>query len=335
MTWEYVYTETEVEEDSLHRQVENLVNAKKKTEVDREKLTQDVEKLMYQGEQLVEGRGKDEVKIEKLTEQVEKLLQQGEQLVDDKKKAEINREKMNQQIEKLLEQGKKLVDDKKKADIDVEKMNQQVKKLMEQGDKLVEGKKKAEAYNEKLTQLVKNLTEDKIKAAANTEKLAEQVEELCEGKKWGDKVCLIKSVRSGKYLHLQGGSEVRWNGTNVNASTLCGPILSRFKWKFVSAYGSKIGIQNMKCYKYLNVAGGGLRNGTNVQVHGNSPMDSSTHNLWKITKVKGSVDHFNIRSVHNKRFLNLCDGGLENGTNVHTWEKTTDLNSVWKIIETN
>ena len=75
-------------------------------------------------------------------------------------------------------------------------------------------------------------------------------------------------------------------------------------WKIVPAYGfkNKVDIMSLYSNKFLNVAGGG--NGTNVQVHGNSPLDRTTHNMGKIITIQGSADNVDTKSVHDNKFLN-------------------------------
>jgi len=225
--------------------------------------------------------------------------------------AEIEEEtSLVEHVKNLERDVKRLVEDKKEAEVDREKLAKQVEKLVQQVEKLVEDKKKVDVEREKL---------------------AQQVEELGKSKDWGENPKMIVSVQSGKCLNV---STSYHNGANVQVWSET-PKLKNNMWEIVPAYGfkNKVGIMSLYSNKFLNVAGGGVRNGTNVQVHGNSPLDSSTHNLWKIITIQGSANHFHIQSVHNNKFLNLCGGRLADGTNIETWEGIADLNSVWKIVE--
>merc|ERR1712071_270400 len=101
-----------------------------------------------------------------------------------------------------------------------------------------------------------------------------------------------------------------------------------------------VGIRSIRNGKFLNVARGGMFgvvDGTNVQIHGNSPTDRGQDNLWRILKVKGHHPNcVGFQSVSSGKCLNVCGAGMRDGTNIqiHGGSPTDrGQDNLWRIVE--
>lgn len=93
-------------------------------------------------------------------------------------------------------------------------------------------------------------------------------------------------------------------------------------------------IRNQHSGKLLNVEGGGLENGTNVQLWGDN--HNSRHNHWLLVPVLTADGDsiYGIQSLHNDKYLEAQQQGKHDGTNVQLWAGNgpSKRHRQWRIL---
>lgn len=150
----------------------------------------------------------------------------------------------------------------------------------------------------------------------------------------------IQSVHTGRFLNVKGGGSC--NGTGLHLWDAEPGVNPHNVWRVCPLGGPAVRgadprpveLLSVHAQRYLNVAGGSLRRGAEVQLWNRVGDAKNPHNVWLLHPVPGADGVFEIQSAHNGRCLNVRGGNTAQGAELWTWDDRLGVNphNLWRFV---
>ncbi len=143
----------------------------------------------------------------------------------------------------------------------------------------------------------------------------------------GNNYYTIISRCNGLALDVNGAS--RKNGTNVQVYTLNGSSAQKFRFERVEPpikngiYKIRSGVSSSK---YLDISGGSVKDGANLQIWQNSNVGNQRFRVEYLNN-----GYYRITAIHSNKVLDVSGAGLANGTNVAQYTSNGTDAQQWVI----